>query len=61
VIFDNKTLRAIARERPLTVEQLGDVKGVGAAKLENYGEEMLELVSASTSATSTRLPSGSRK
>jgi ATP-dependent DNA helicase RecQ len=61
VIFDNKTLRAIARERPLTIEQLSDVKGVGAAKLENYGAEMLELVSESTSATSTKLPSGSRK
>jgi ATP-dependent DNA helicase RecQ len=64
VIFDNKTLRAIARERPATIEQLGDVKGVGAAKLENYGEEMLQLVAESssiTSASSTKLPSGSRK
>ncbi|MGH2905578.1 MAG: DNA helicase RecQ [Solirubrobacterales bacterium] len=49
VIFDNKTLRAIARERPDSVEALSEVKGVGAAKLENYGDEVLGLVAASAS------------
>jgi ATP-dependent DNA helicase RecQ len=44
VIFDNKTLRGIARSRPSTIDQLADVKGVGAAKLETYGEAVLRLV-----------------
>jgi ATP-dependent DNA helicase RecQ len=44
VIFDNKTLRGIARARPTTIEQLADVKGVGAAKLETYGEAVLARV-----------------
>lgn len=52
VIFDNKTLRAIARERPSSIERLGEVKGVGAAKLENYGDEMLQLVAESVVAPS---------
>jgi ATP-dependent DNA helicase RecQ len=41
VIFDNKTLRGIARSRPSTIEQLSEVKGVGAAKLETHGEAVL--------------------
>ncbi|MBJ7459426.1 MAG: HRDC domain-containing protein, partial [Thermoleophilaceae bacterium] len=45
VIFDNKTLRGIARTRPSTIEQLSEVKGVGAAKLETYGAVVLSRVS----------------
>jgi ATP-dependent DNA helicase RecQ len=45
VIFDNKTLRGIARTRPATIDQLAEVKGVGAAKLETYGEAVLARVS----------------
>jgi ATP-dependent DNA helicase RecQ len=45
VIFDNKTLRGIARSRPTTIDQLSEVKGVGAAKLETYGEAVLRRVS----------------
>jgi ATP-dependent DNA helicase RecQ len=45
VIFDNKTLRGIARTRPGTIEQLAEVKGVGAAKLETHGEAVLNRVS----------------
>lgn len=44
MIFDNKTLRGIARTRPATLDQLNDVKGVGAAKLETYGVAVLEQV-----------------
>jgi ATP-dependent DNA helicase RecQ len=45
VIFDNKTLRGIARSRPSTIDQLAEVKGVGAAKLETYGAAVLNRVS----------------
>jgi ATP-dependent DNA helicase RecQ len=41
VIFDNKTLRGIARSRPSTIDELAEVKGVGAAKLETYGAAVL--------------------
>ncbi len=50
MIFDNKTLRGIARSRPGTLDQLAEVKGVGAAKLESYGEAVLDQVSRSPDA-----------
>ena len=46
VIFHDATLRAIASERPYTLAQLGEVQGVGARKLERYGEAVLALVRA---------------
>ena len=46
MIFDNKTLRGIARMRPNSPEQLAEVKGVGQTKLETYGPAVLELVAA---------------
>jgi ATP-dependent DNA helicase RecQ len=44
MIFDNKTLRALARERPETLDQFSAVRGVGEAKLESYGNELIELI-----------------
>jgi len=41
VIFHDATLRAIAERRPQTLDALGSVSGVGAAKLERYGEQVL--------------------
>jgi ATP-dependent DNA helicase RecQ len=41
VIFHDATLRAIAERRPATLDALGQVTGVGAAKLERYGEQVL--------------------
>ncbi|WP_034210875.1 DNA helicase RecQ [Arenimonas metalli] len=41
VIFHDATLRAIAERRPGTLDALGQVSGVGAAKLERYGEQVL--------------------
>jgi ATP-dependent DNA helicase RecQ len=46
MIFSNKTLRGIARQRPATLDGLAEVNGVGAAKLESYGEAVLQLVAA---------------
>ncbi|MBK9654515.1 MAG: DNA helicase RecQ [Rhodanobacteraceae bacterium] len=46
VIFHDATLRAIASERPHSLAQLGEVQGVGARKLERYGEAFLALVRA---------------
>ncbi|NIH70014.1 DNA helicase RecQ [Modestobacter marinus] len=41
VVFHDATLRQIATEEPTTVAALGTVSGVGAAKLERYGEQLL--------------------
>ncbi|MFY2765343.1 DNA helicase RecQ [Arenimonas sp. MALMAid1274] len=41
VIFHDATLRAIAERRPDSLDALGTVSGVGAAKLERYGEQVL--------------------
>jgi DNA helicase-2/ATP-dependent DNA helicase PcrA len=42
VVFDNKTLEEIALRNPSTREQLGAVPGIGAKKLEQYAEEVLD-------------------
>ncbi len=44
VIFHDATLRAIARQRPVSIAELADVPGIGARKLEDYGEEVLDVV-----------------
>ncbi|HWL02897.1 MAG TPA: DNA helicase RecQ [Microbacteriaceae bacterium] len=44
VVFADATLRGIATTRPVTLDELALVSGVGAKKLETYGEAVLELV-----------------
>jgi ATP-dependent DNA helicase RecQ len=44
VVFHDSTLRAIAEQRPDSLDALGQVSGVGAAKLERYGAAMLGLL-----------------
>jgi superfamily II DNA helicase RecQ len=46
VVFDNKTLVAIAAARPSSIGELAEVSGVGPAKLERYGETVVDLVRA---------------
>jgi len=41
VIFHDSTLREIASKRPRDLDELSTVQGVGAVKLERYGEAML--------------------
>jgi ATP-dependent DNA helicase RecQ len=41
LIFSDATLRDMARRRPVTLEQFRDVKGVGAWKLETFGERFV--------------------
>ncbi len=41
VVFADRTLREMARARPVTAGALADVYGVGPAKMEKYGEEFL--------------------
>ncbi|HEX5439015.1 MAG TPA: RecQ family ATP-dependent DNA helicase [Gemmatimonadaceae bacterium] len=44
VVFSDRTLTEMAVRRPRTAEALGDVHGVGPAKLEKYGERFLTLI-----------------
>ena len=46
VIFHDSTLRDMAEASPATLQQLSQVSGVGAAKLERYGEAFLEVIEA---------------
>ncbi len=41
VVFADRTLREMARARPRTAGAMGDIYGVGPAKMEKYGEEFL--------------------
>ncbi|MBF0183135.1 MAG: DNA helicase RecQ [Magnetococcales bacterium] len=46
VIFHDTTLRAIVAAMPATLEALAQIHGVGASKLKNYGQQVLQLVAA---------------
>ena len=44
VILHDSTLAEIARRRPRRVHDLAGVAGIGARKLERYGEALLALL-----------------
>ena len=44
IVFHNRHLRAIAAHRPVTLEALSELKGVGPRRLERYGSAVIELV-----------------
>jgi ATP-dependent DNA helicase RecQ len=44
VIFHDTTLFGMLERKPRTLEELAEVSGVGAAKLEKYGEIFLETI-----------------
>ena len=44
VVFNDKTLEALAALRPSTSEALLGVPGIGPAKLEAYGDELIDLI-----------------
>jgi ATP-dependent DNA helicase RecQ len=44
VVFHDATLRELATRHPSSVEELGTVTGVGEAKLEKYGAQLLEVL-----------------
>jgi ATP-dependent DNA helicase RecQ len=48
VIFHDATLRAMASERPRSLDELARINGVGASKLERYGERMLAVLGSAT-------------
>ena len=48
IVFSDKALRAIAARGPSTLEELAEAKGVGPAKLAQYGEAVIEVCRAFT-------------
>jgi ATP-dependent DNA helicase RecQ len=44
VVFPDRTLAEIATRRPRSTAALADIRGVGPAKLEKYGERFLALI-----------------
>lgn len=44
VIFHDATLRDMASRRPMTLEELGSLPGIGAKKLDAYGEAFLKAI-----------------
>jgi superfamily II DNA helicase RecQ len=47
IVFNDATLRDLARKRPRTPDALLRVSGIGMKKLEQYGEEILSEINAS--------------
>jgi ATP-dependent DNA helicase RecQ len=45
MVFSDATLVGIVETKPTTIGQLGTVSGVGAKKLAEYGEAVLEVLS----------------
>jgi superfamily II DNA helicase RecQ len=41
IVFNNATLEQIAGRRPSSLAELASIPGVGPAKLERYGEDVL--------------------
>lgn len=48
-VLTNRTIDALAEERPETLEALAAVPGIGPAKLSRYGEELLKIMGAGLS------------
>ena len=44
VVFSDKTLRELSRQRPTDREAMLEIHGIGAVKFERYGEKFLELL-----------------
>jgi DNA helicase-2/ATP-dependent DNA helicase PcrA len=47
-VLSDQTLRDLARRRPATLAELGDIKGMGPVKLERYGDALLAVIEAAT-------------
>jgi ATP-dependent DNA helicase RecQ len=45
VICNNRLLAAIVAARPQSLAALGEIEGIGKAKLEQYGADMLAVLS----------------
>ena len=51
VILHDKTLAAICVERPASIDDLASIPGIGASKLERYGDDLLRITRQHRAAT----------
>jgi ATP-dependent DNA helicase RecQ len=49
IIFHDTVLRDIAAVRPASLDELGEIKGVGTSKLDRYGRQVLRVIGAHAS------------
>ena len=47
-VFSNAVLNKIVAERPMSIEELSNIKGVGERLLEKYGEELIDIIRLDT-------------
>jgi len=45
IIFNDRSLIEMAEKRPITLDQMAHISGVGAKKLDRYGDAFLEVIS----------------
>ena len=50
VIFPDRTLIEMAETRPMTLDDMARIGGVGAKKLERYGDTFLEVITGEVEA-----------
>lgn len=53
VICNNRQLAEIVKARPRTMEELGQIDGIGEAKLRKFGQDMLSLIAGDTPSQET--------
>nr|WP_308468982.1 DNA helicase RecQ [Glaciibacter superstes] len=49
IVFGDATLRGVALTRPATLAELDGISGIGAKKLETYGQQLLDVVASDSS------------
>jgi DNA helicase-2/ATP-dependent DNA helicase PcrA len=57
VVFTDATLTAIAEQRPTDAAGLVSISGIGSAKLDRFGTEVLDLIARTSTTESNRLDS----
>ena len=44
IVFSDKVLHLIAEQQPTTIEELGEISGIGEYKKERYGKDFIQLI-----------------
>jgi ATP-dependent DNA helicase RecQ len=60
IVFNDRTLIAMAEARPATLDAMAAIPGVGAKKLETYGQAFLEVIAEGPEGTAELHPSRRR-
>jgi superfamily II DNA helicase RecQ len=58
VVFTNRQASALARRNPDTLAKMGEIDGMGASRLEEFGQELLDVLRAVTLPEAAAEPAG---